>query len=916
MLSRKVFAVALLVLAATGAVQADVERVTSIEGITEYRLSNGLKVLLFPDSSRPTVTVNLTVFVGSRHEGYGEAGMAHLLEHMLFKGTPTHKDIPQALKDRGAQFNGTTWLDRTNYYETMPASDDNLEFAIRLEADRMINSRIAAEDLAKEFSVVRNEFERGENSPVSVLWQRMVAASFLWHNYGNSTIGNRADIEKVPVENLRRFYSRFYQPDNAMLVVAGKFDERAALTFADRHFGAIPKPERTLDRTYTVEPATDGERLVTLRRVGDVAAVGAVYHIPAGPHPDFAAVDVLESMLTAEPAGRLFKKLVETRRASSVSGAAFALHDPGILLLIAEVNQGNEPQDVLAAMLDELEGFGDAPLSGEDVQRARQKLLKQRELAAANSTELAIDLSEWAAQGDWRLYFLYRDRLEQVTPEDVRRVAKTYLTRNNRTAGLYLPTKAAERVSVPDTPALAEMIGNYKGRAAAVAGEVFDVAPAAIEQRVTRTVWNDGLKVSTLPKKTRGEAVQVRLTLRYGDEKSLEGLRTAAEFLPEMMTRGTAGLSRQQLQDQLDQNFAQLSASGTPGEATFTISTRKANLPAVLALLGQVLRQPRLTDEELTLLKNENIAGLEQAQTEPQVLAQKAAMRKVSPYPVGHPLYEPTIAEELSLTRALTREQLQAVYDEYLGAGHGELSIVGDFDPEPTLAALQKTLTGWQAKKPYTRLAKRGDFDVKADDEAISTPDKANAMYFAASVFPLRDDSGDYPALLIGNDVFGGGALANRLGNRVRQKDGLSYGVRSGLAVSALDQRSVFYIFAIANPGNMPKVKTAIREELDRLLKDGITDEELAAAKQGWLQSRSVARGSDASLAQLLSDSGYAERTLAFSAELEARVAKVTREEVLAALRKHIQPGRIAIVTAGDFKAAAAPSEARPAPGK
>jgi len=898
----RLFAAIVCVMSIASIVQAEVTKVTSIEGITEYRLPNGLKVLLFPDASKPTVTVNLTVFVGSRHEGYGEAGMAHLLEHMLFKGTPTHQDIPQLLKDRGAQFNGTTWLDRTNYYETLPASDDNLEFALKLESDRMVNSTIAAEELAKEFSVVRNEFERGENSPINVLWDRMVSAAFLWHNYGNSTIGNRADIERVPVENLRRFYRRYYQTDNALLVIAGKFDEKTALALTEKHFGALPRPERKLDPTYTVEPEQDGEKLVTLRRVGDVAAVGATWHIPAGAHPEYAAVDVLESMLTSEPAGRLYRKLVETRLASSVSGAAFALHDPGILLVIAEVNQGNEPQEVLTKMLDEVEGFAESEISEEDVQRARQKLLKQRELAAANSTQIAIELSEWSAQGDWRLYFLYRDRLEKIGVDDVRQVAKAYLTRNNRTAGMYLPTKESQRIRIPDTPALAGMIGDYKGRAAAVAGEVFDVSPTNILARTTTLVLNDGLKVSLLSKKTRGEAVQVRLTLRYGDEKSLQGLRTAAEFLPVMMTRGTKSLTRQQLQDQLDQNFASLSSTGQPGEATFSISTKRGNLPTVLKLLSEVLRSPSFPEDELTLLKNEAIAQLEQGQTEPQVLAQKEAMRTVSPYPAGHPLYEPTIAEELSLTKALTREQLALLYSEYLSAAHGELSIVGDFDPEPTLAALKPALEGWKAERSYARIQKRGDFELKAEDRAINTPDKANAMYFAATVFPLKDDHPDYPALLLGNNILGGGALAHRLGVRVRQKEGLSYGVASGLALSSVDQRSVFYIYAIANPENMPKAKVAIREELDRLLKDGVTEEELAAAKQGWLQSQAVGRGRDDSLARLLGDAAYAGRTLQYVADLETQIGDVTREQVHAAVKKYLTPDRIVVVTAGDFE--------------
>src|SRR3954466_10339903 len=327
---------AMLFLTSQAGAQAPPPRkVASVEGITEYRLDNGLPVLLFPDPSRPKVTVNLTVFVGSRHESYGETGMAHLLEHMVFKGTPTHADIPQALKERGAQFNGSTSSDRTNYFETLPDTDDNLEFAIRLEADRMVNSYVKGKDLATEMTVVRNEFEMGENSPLRILMQRMESVAFEWHNYGKSTIGNRSDIERVPIERLQAFYRKQYRPDNALLVVAGRFDEKKALEFIAGEFGALKRPERPLDLPYTEEPAQDGERVVTLRRVGDVGVVGVLYHVPAGPHPEFAAVQVLSQVLTSAPSGRLYKALVETKKASSVQGSAYALHDPGALLIMA-----------------------------------------------------------------------------------------------------------------------------------------------------------------------------------------------------------------------------------------------------------------------------------------------------------------------------------------------------------------------------------------------------------------------------------------------------------------------------------------------------------------------------------------------------------------------------------------------------
>src|SRR5882724_8953952 len=255
------FSLGVLLLASiqfTSAAEAP-KKTASVEGITEYHLDNGLRLLLFPDNSQSKVTVNMTVLVGSRQEGYGETGMAHLLEHMVFKGTPTHPKIPKELQEHGASFNGSTSNDRVNYFETLAATDENLEFAVSMEADRLVNSFIKREDLESEMTVVRNEFERGENSPAGVLGKRIAAAAYDWHNYGKSTIGNRSDIERVPVENLRAFYKKFYQPDNIILIIAGRFNEEKALGLAQKYFGTIPRPERKLDNTYTEEPAQDGE---------------------------------------------------------------------------------------------------------------------------------------------------------------------------------------------------------------------------------------------------------------------------------------------------------------------------------------------------------------------------------------------------------------------------------------------------------------------------------------------------------------------------------------------------------------------------------------------------------------------------------------------------------------------------------
>ncbi len=881
------------------------EKIVTIEGMTEYRLDNGLRVLLYPDDSRPKVTVNLTVFVGSRHEGYGETGMAHLLEHMLFKGAPDHPHIPKALKDRGANFNGTTWVDRTNYYETLPASDDNLEFAIRMEADRFVNSFVKHEDLLSEMTVVRNEFERGENSPHNILNQRVMAVAYEWHNYGKSTIGNRSDIERVPIKNLQAFYRKYYQPDNAMLIVAGNFDGTKALEYIQKYFGAIPAPKRKLDQTYTEEPPQDGERTVTLRRVGDVGLVEVAYHIPAGGHPDMAPLDVLSNILGQGPSARLYKALVETKKASSVTAYVFPGHDPGVFEVQAEVRRDDSLDDARDILIETTEAVGKEGVSDEEVERARQQLLKDRVKIEADTSRLAVQLSNWASQGDWRLWFLYRDRLEKVTADDVERVAAEYLTRNNRTVGLFVPSQKSERTPVPETPDLDKLLAGYQGREQVAAGESFDVSPENIEQHLTRKDLVDGVKLVLLPKKTRGQTVHVNLTLRYGDLNNLKGLVAACDLLPELMTRGTKSLTRQEIQDQLDRHFATLNASGDAGKAVFHLETKRDHLSKVLEVLTKILREPSLPAEEFEILQRETLAQLEQQLTEPMPLAITRVRRTVSPYPKSDVRYNPTIEEDLARYKSATREQLEKLRDEYLGGTAAEVAIVGDFDADETEKLLADMFADWQASQTYERLPKLYFPDIEGGKQQIDTPDKANAVYMAGLAMPMKDSDQDYPAMVIGDFILGGSTLASRLGDRVRQQEGLSYGVRSHFAAESLDERASITLMAIYNPQNVHKVVSAIGEELDRLLADGVTETELEEAQKGWVEEQQVSRTNDSHLASVLADTAYVGRTMEYYADLEKKVKALTPEQVLKALKKHIDPERLSIVVAGDFKDAA-----------
>lgn len=894
--------------AASVQLPAGVRRGATVEGITEYTLDNGLRVLLFPDPSKPTATINITYLVGSRHEGYGETGMAHLLEHLVFKGTPKHSNIPQELTSHGSRPNGTTWYDRTNYFETVPATDENIEWALDLEADRMVNSFIAKKDLESEFSVVRNEFESGENSPGRVLTERALSTAYLWHNYGKSTIGARSDIENVPIERLQAFYRKYYQPDNAILTVAGKIDEAKVLRIIAQKFGAIPKPVRSLERgnmlfpTYTTEPTQDGERQVTLRRVGDVQMAMAVYHVPAAAHPDYPAVSVLAEVLNARPNGRLYKALVDAKKASSSYAFAYRFREPGVLLAAATVRKEQSLDEARDALIAAVEGTATTAPTAEEIELAKATLVKNIELQLTNSQSVGLDLTEWASAGDWRLIFIHRDRLKEVKAEDVRRVAATYLKQSNRTLAQFIPTEKPDRAEIPvvTEEQIAALTSAYRGRATLDVGEAFDPSPANIDSRTVRSALPNGMKLAFLPKENRGNTVNAQVLLRFGDEQSLHNRATAARLMGSMLDKGTKNRTRQQIKEEFDKLKAQVFFGSSGNSITAGISTTRENLIPTLRLVGEVLKEPAFPADEFEKLRTERLASLEQFRSEPGMLASNLMSRKLTPYPAGHPLATQTIDEQVAELRGLTLDQVKGVYTELVGASYGDVAVVGDFPRDSVATVVAELFGAWRSPKPFARL-EREYFEVAPFSEKIETPDKANAVFYAGQNLRIRDDSKEYAALALGNYMLGGGFLNSRLATRIRQKDGLSYGVGAGVSAQQLDSVGSFNMSAIYNPENVLRLENAFLDELTKALKDGFTQQELDDARRGWLQQQLQNRAQDGYLVSLFSNQALTQRNMSYNAQLEKWVAELTVADVNAAMRKHIDPKKISIVRAGDF---------------
>jgi zinc protease len=823
-----------------------------------------------------------------------------MLEHMNFKGTPTHPKIMDELSSRGAQANATTAYDRTNYFETLAATAANLEWALAMEADRMTHSLIAKKDLDTEMTVVRNEFEAGENNPGRVLHDRVLETAYLWHNYGHPTIGARADIEGVPIERLQKFYHSYYQPDNAALIVTGKFDQKATLAYIEKVFGVIPKPTRILPNLYTAEPPQDGMREVTLRRAGGQQVLDEAFHVPADAHPDSVSLSLLTSLLNERPAGLLYKRLVETKLAVSASVELEAMYDPGFIMISVTLPKDGDLGAVRRELDAILQTVRSQDYSQEELERVRNDQFNGYERLLNSSPDMAANLSENVAVGDWRLLFWDRDLLKKVTVADVKRVASTYLIDSNLTVGMNIPDDKPVRAVITPAPKVDTLLAGYTGQAAVAEGENFEATPKNIEARVKRGTAGS-IKTAYLVKKTKGGRISGLIDLHFGNVEALKNKAEIGQYTAALLMRGTQAHSRQQLQDELTRLKTNLRFNGGPAGLSAVFETPEANLTETLKLVAEVLQKPAFPAADLDELKRGTVSRIEAARTDPQAIANLALRRSLSPYVPGDYRYVPTMDESLAAFNAVSITDVQSFYKQFYGASNAEAALVGNFNPAEATKELTDLLAGWKSPSPYERAAAVYKPTV-SDSKVFATPDKPNAMYLLAGLLKIRDDDPQYAPLIVGNEILGGGLLNSRLATRIRQKDGLSYGVGSQVHADALDAVGNFTIYAISAPQNTSKVESDTKEEMAKVLGSGFTAEEITAAKSGILSEMTLHRSSDAALAGELAGHLFLNRDFTWDAGFEKAIDSATPEAIHQAMQQFVVPDHFVTVKAGDFK--------------
>jgi len=878
--------------------------VRTVEGIQEYRLANGLQVLLFADPASTTTLVNLVYRVGSRHEGAGEAGMAHLLEHLLFKGTPSFSDIPKLMSERGVRFNATTSTDRTNYFAGFNANPETLAFVLQLEAERMQQSRVETSDLAKEMPVVMNELQQGENNPMQLLRQRLNATAYRFHPYGKPTIGTQSDVENVPIESLRRFYKAHYRPDNATLIVAGQFDEAAVLAQLQQRFAGLQNPSSPKPQAYTVEPPQDGERSVVVRRVGGSAVTLLGYHAPPFAHPDCAALTVLGQMLTQRPSGPLYQRFVETDKlAAQVGAGGCGGHDAGLFNVIAIHQAGVTPERLELPLLEALEQRKGVTLSQEQFDRIQSQFALSYSQLLKQPQQMAQLLTEAVAAADWRLVFKLVADVKALKLEDVQRVAETYLKANNRTLARYEPVAQSGAVEIPkvaDRQAGLDQLAT----AAVSAGERIDPSPMVLQSRSQfSTLPRSGIRLALLPKKSRGEQVQGEIELRWGELPALVQAN-AANFVASQLTEGNARLSRQQIVDESVRLKGSFNINGGKQGLTLSLTGERASFLELMKLAFQVLKEPTFPAEPFERAQKNAQRSLNDSRAEPSTLRGEAVrthynqQRSVAP---GHPDYIQSLDDRLNGVLGVTRDQVAAFHKDFWSANEGDAAFVGAL-PDGFAEALDAELAAWKKpnaprfvrwKSPFKPVA---PFTVHTEAK-----DKAAAVLQLRQELQLSSESPETVALNMANHLLGGGSLESRLNVRLRQQGGLTYGIGSGLQIDDWDDSASWSIGTSMAPENREKVLAAIREVLAQVLKEGFSAAEVERARKDLIESRIQRRASDAGLVDRLG--WLVERQLDWrhTEAWDERYRKVTLDEVNAALRKYLKPDAWVISSAGDY---------------
>jgi len=891
--------------------------VKTVGDIQEYTVqSNGLQVLLLPEHSSPTLTFMVTYRVGSRNEVTGTTGATHILEHLMFKGTKnrpnsSNDNVKQLLERTGARYNASTWLDRTNYYASL--GREHLATIVKMEADRMRNLSLDDADRQAEMTVVRNEYDRGENSPFQALYKEIFHAAFVAHPYHHNTIGHRSDIEKVSIERLREFYDTFYWPNNATVTVVGDFEPQQALALIKQSFGVYPSSPRPITTIYTEEPMQHGPRRVTLKRPGQLGLVAIAHKIPAARHADYAAISLLRDILTDGKNSRLYKALTDKNLTTSVSGHAGFNADPSLHVLFLSLAPGAAHEQVEKIAIDEIERLKKDGVTADELQAAVAKSLAGMAFDRDGSFAVADNLNETIAAGDWTLYYSLDEAIRRVTPADVLRVARQYLHEDQSTTGWFVPSAVSAAASTttptaapaalsptPDlgprfyrTPAHAD-IGPLAAQEAPGVGQgVAASGPSQIAARAQRG-RAAGIDLVAYPTGVK-DVVTLRASLPAGRAQAGH-LPAVAALTAMLLDKGSLKQDQFAIAGRLEAVGASLHFAA--GVDTLEVSAKclKKDLPLVLELLAEQLRSPALGAEELAKAKKQYAGGIQRSLENTDFRAADAFSRAV--YPDGHPNRQPDPSALLAAIESTQLSDIQAFHQTHYGADHMTLVAVGDLAGLDLPALVSHYFAGWRGGTAPMRGLRTPPVQASSPVQ-VQVQGKTSVSVLLGQASGLTHQHPDAAALRVGTAILGSG-FTGRLMATVRDKEGLTYGVGAGIGNDSFNEGD-WRIHASFSPALLAQGIASTRRQLERWHEQGVHADEVASRQSNLIGSFQVALATTDGLAATLLSTLQRGYPLSWVDAYPEQIRALTVEQINRAIKTHLQPKQMVLVQAGSL---------------
>jgi len=889
---------------AAAKIPAGFSKVQEMGGITEYRLDeNGLTVLLMEEHSAPVLTFMVTYRVGSRNEVTGTTGSTHLLEHLMFKGTEKYnKDngnhIDALLGNIGARLNATTWLDRTNYYESIPS--EYLELAVDVEADRMRNLLLKKEDKEAEMTVVRNEFERGENSPYSALSKAITAAAIVAHPYHHSTIGWRSDIENVPMPKLRDFYNTYYWPNNATVTVIGDFKTDEALALVKKYYGEIPKSPEPIPEVYTVEPEQEGPRRVIVKRAGQLGAVGIAYKVPEGQHQDSYALDVLDVILEDGKNSRYYKGLIDKNLAVNAFNSYFQFKDPSLFTAYAFLTPGTAHEQGEEAILAELEKVKSEGVTEDEVKRAINQIAASTAYGRDGSFSIASQLNEAIAMGDWTFFVTYLENIRKVTAADVQRVAQTYLLEDQSTTGYFIPRSSGGEQGVASSEQRSgEESGVHYYRQPTEALGSLNATPLPMPQSESKIADNitrksiEGIDVITA-KMGIDNVVTFQGSMAAGDVFS-SGNSMIADLTGRMLDKGTQKNDKFALSEKLENMGASINFSVDKHNLEFSGRCLAGDVTEVVELIAEQMRYPAFDAEELEKLKKQREGDLKQLLDDTNTMAREKMAQLM--FDQGHPNYEVAVSKLIEDLKTVTVDDLKKFHATYYGPESMIFVAAGDVDTEKIHNAFRHHFASWTGGIEHTEFARELE-KPEGGMHVVTMEDKTSATLMLGQNTALTRTDSDYLAFTLGNRVLGGGGFTARLMSIIRDEEGLTYGIYSSHSGDVYAD-GYWFITGTFSPQLLDKGINSTMREFTRWVDEGVTKEELDNMKSRLSGSYKVQLATTRGMAaQILSfvERGY---DVTYMDQYTKDLQAVTLDEVNAAIKKYIDPEKVLTVIAG-----------------